>query len=94
MFPIAGQTAGPNGLKCLWTLMGGRGCYRLKKIRNFVFEIFFFQNFFLHGQRWTLQLVTNILVQCTMYINKNLIAAKTRFFLKTYYSVFYRFRTF
>ena len=23
--PIAGQTAGPNGLNFLWTLMGGKG---------------------------------------------------------------------
>ena len=31
MLPIAGQTAGPNGLTFLWTLMCGRGCFRLKK---------------------------------------------------------------
>ena len=45
MFPIASQTAGPIGLNFLWTLMGGRGCYRLKKSK------FFFQNFFFNGQR-------------------------------------------
>ena len=32
MSPKAGQTAGPNGLKFLWTLIGGR----------FFFQIFFF----------------------------------------------------
>ena len=31
MLPIADQTAGPIGLKFLWTLRGGRGSYRLKK---------------------------------------------------------------
>ena len=45
MLPIAGQTAGPNMLKILWTLMGGRG----QKI----------QKFFLRGQRRALQLINN-----------------------------------
>ena len=45
MLTIAGQTAGPNGLNFLWTLIGGRGCFRL--------YIFFFYN----GKRWALQLV-------------------------------------
>ena len=35
MFSIAGQTARPIGLKFLWTLMGGRGVIKAKKIRNF-----------------------------------------------------------
>ena len=38
MFPIAGQTAGPNGLKFLWTLMGGGGCLRLKGSHFVVFQ--------------------------------------------------------
>ena len=33
MLPIAGQTAGPNGLIFLRTLMGG--CHRLKKKKKF-----------------------------------------------------------
>ena len=28
---FADQTSGPIGLKFLWTLMGGQGCFRLKK---------------------------------------------------------------
>ena len=52
MFPIASQTAAPIGLNFLWTLMGGRGCYRLKK-----FKKKFYSNFFFHGQRRALQLV-------------------------------------
>ena len=31
MLPKAGQTAGPNRLKFLWTLMGGRGVSQAKK---------------------------------------------------------------
>ena len=45
MLPIAGQTARPNGLDFFWTLMGSRGCLRLKKIEFFFFH--FFQIFFL-----------------------------------------------
>ena len=50
MFPIAGQTAGPIGLKFLWTLGGGRGWYKLNSKKKC-------QNFFFHGQRRALQLV-------------------------------------
>ena len=35
MLLIAGQTVGPNGLKFLWTLMGGRGMFKAKKSRKF-----------------------------------------------------------
>ena len=35
---IAGQTAGPIGLKVLWTLMGGRGGFRLKN--SSIFYVF------------------------------------------------------
>ena len=47
MFPIAGQTAGPIGLKFFVDTQGWPGGDRLKKIRNFVFC----------GQRRALQLV-------------------------------------
>ena len=41
MFPLASQTAGPNVLKFVWTLLGSRGCPRLK----IVLQIFnYFQN--------------------------------------------------
>ena len=43
MFPIAGQTAGPIGLKFLWTLMDGRGGGGAKKE-------FFCSNFFLFSK--------------------------------------------
>ena len=47
MSPIAGQTAGPNGLKFFcghsWLV---RGCFRLKKIEYFCFKICFSSNFF------------------------------------------------
>ena len=49
MFPIAGQTAGPTGLKFFVDTHGWPGgCYRLKKIENKFFFVrnFFFQNFF------------------------------------------------
>ena len=51
MLPIAGQLAGPIGLKLLSDYSGG--CFRLKK------SIFSFKNFhiFFHGQRRALQLV-------------------------------------
>ena len=41
MFP-PDQTAGPNGLKFFWTLMGGRGCHRLKiqSTKYFSFLVF------------------------------------------------------
>ena len=42
MLSIDGQTARPNGLKFLWTLMGGRGV---------------FKNIFFHEQRRVLKLV-------------------------------------
>ena len=32
----------PNGWNFLWTLMGGRGCLRLKKFENFFSKILFF----------------------------------------------------
>ena len=51
MFPIAGQTAGPIGLKFLWTLIVGRGVFYARKNSKFVFQFFF------HGQRRALQLV-------------------------------------
>ena len=34
MLPIAGQTAGPNGLNFLWKLRGGRGVFKAKKIKK------------------------------------------------------------
>ena len=40
MLPIAGQTAGPNRLNFLWTLMAGRGVFYAKKNSNF----FMFKN--------------------------------------------------
>ena len=54
MLRIAGQRAGPIGLNFLWTLMGGQGCYKLRK-----FDIFpkFVFSFFFHGQQGTLHLV-------------------------------------
>ena len=55
MSPKAGQTAGLNGLKFLYTLMGGWGCFRLKNIR------IYFSKFYFHGQRWALQLVSNMI---------------------------------
>ena len=65
MFPIAGQTAGPIGLKFFVDTHGWPRVYRLKKSQNFFFQIFFFENFFFqifffHGQRRALQLVFNI----------------------------------
>ena len=54
MLPIAGQTAGPNGLTFLWTLRGGQEVSLAKK----KIEIFFFKKFF-HGPRRVLQLVLN-----------------------------------
>ena len=62
MLRNAGQTTGPIGLKFLWTLMGGRGVLKAKKIRIF-FPFFlhflktFIFNFLFHGQRRALQLV-------------------------------------
>ena len=50
MLPIAGQTAGLNGLNFFVETRG-----LLKKIRHF-FQLFF-QHFLFHGQRWALQLV-------------------------------------
>ena len=50
MFPIAGQMAGPIGLKFFVDTHGWPG---VKKIRNFFFQFFF------HGQRRALQLVFN-----------------------------------
>ena len=52
MLPIADQTAGPIGLIFLWTLMGGWGCFRLKKSVFFKLFSFFFLlkfSFFLTG---------------------------------------------
>ena len=62
MFPIAGQTAGPNGLKFFVDTHGWPGVFYAKKNRNlffnFFFQYFFFQ-FFSLGQRRALQLVLN-----------------------------------
>ena len=68
MFPIAGQTAGPIGLK--FFVDTHEGCYRLKKIRNFFFQNFFF----FHGQRRDLQLVIYTLQYCRelVYDNKTM----------------------
>ena len=40
MLPIAGQTTGPNELNFFWTLMVGRGCFKLKNIRNLFLKYF------------------------------------------------------
>ena len=48
MLPIAGQTAGPNGLKFFVDTHWWSGCVN-----------YFFSNFFFHGQHWALQLVVN-----------------------------------
>ena len=56
MLPIAGQTAGPIGLKFLWTLIGGRGVTKDKK-SDFILLIEMFILIFFHGQRRDLQLV-------------------------------------
>ena len=63
MSPIAGQTAGPNGLKIFVDTQGWPG----GDIGQKKFEIFFFQIFYFfifqkkkfHGQRRELQLVFN-----------------------------------
>ena len=39
MLPIAGQTAGPNGLKFFVDTQGGRGC--LKFFNIYLFKLFF-----------------------------------------------------
>ena len=44
MLPIAGKTAGPNGLKFFWTLTDSRGCLRLKKSEIVFFKFNFFLN--------------------------------------------------
>ena len=44
--PIAGQTAGPNGLKFFGDTHGWPGVSQAKKIRNFVFLTIFFQKIF------------------------------------------------
>ena len=55
MLPIAGKTAGPNGLNFFCGHSGvAKGCLRLKKKSNI-----FFQIFFIHGQRRALQLIVN-----------------------------------
>ena len=57
MLPIAGQTAGPNGLKFFGDTQGWPGgVLGLKK-----FDIFFLQNLFFHWQRWDLQLVKSLI---------------------------------
>ena len=50
MFPIAGQTAGPIGLKLFVDTHGGQGVLKHKKTKK-KFNIFFY------GQRQALQLV-------------------------------------
>ena len=42
MFPMAGQTAGPNGLTCLSKLTGSPGQHRLKKSKFFFLSKFLF----------------------------------------------------
>ena len=61
--PIAGETAGPIGLKFLGTLMGGRGVLQAKKIR-ILFSIFFstgnagpFSQFFIKSALFVIYLV-------------------------------------
>ena len=59
MLPIAGQTAEPIGPIFLWKLVGGRGCYRIKKFDHF-FQLFFkilFSNFFSTGNAGTFKYV-------------------------------------
>ena len=57
MFPLTGQTAGPNELYFLWTLMGSLGV--TKAVENSIFYKFFFVFFFclFHRQRRAFQLV-------------------------------------
>ena len=43
MFPIAGQSAGPNGLAFLWTLVGSLGVKQAKK-HFFLSKIDFLKN--------------------------------------------------
>ena len=70
MFPIAGQTAGPIGLKFVVDTDGWPGVLKAKKKSKFFFQkiffskiyffkILFFQNFFFYGQRRALRLVLN-----------------------------------
>ena len=81
MFPIAGQTAGPNGLNFMWTLIGDRGVLKAKKIRHFFLSIFyfFFENFFFHGQRRALQLVYKYI-----YMSEDLYYIEIMFILVLY----------
>ena len=58
MLSIAGQTAGPKVPKLFRTLMGGGGCFRLKKSKIIFSEHFF--HYFFNGQHWVLQLMYNI----------------------------------
>ena len=52
MFPIAGQTAGPIGLKFFVDTPGWPGGdIGLKKSKKNVSKFFFFRNFFFHGQQ-------------------------------------------
>ena len=51
MLLIAGQMAGPNGLKLFVDTHGGLGVLKAKKIEKKILNIFF------HGQRRALQLV-------------------------------------
>ena len=64
MLPIAGQTAGPNGLK--WV---AEGYLRLKKNSKIFFFKFFSSNFFFHGQRRALQLVYRIQQDIRIYMS-------------------------
>ena len=61
MLRIAGQTAGPIGLKFFVDTHGSwtPPCYKLKKIEFFVFNCFFFKikKKIMNGQRRALQLV-------------------------------------
>ena len=58
MLPIAGQTAGPNGLKFFC------GHSWMARVFFQIFFITFFSNFFFRGQRWALQLFWNIVTLC------------------------------
>ena len=59
MLPIAGQTAGPIGLKFFVDTQGWPGGVIVKNSKLFFFSNFF-SRFFFHGQRWALQLVYHI----------------------------------
>ena len=79
MLPIAGQTAGPNGLIFLWKLTGSRGegvseaKKNLKKLQ-----------FFFYGQRRVLQLVTYNYVLFLTTSNKKMLNIFSVLYLSLY----------